>query len=100
MIKEQPVLPKDKIQEAANKYKPVWEINGKQLSKVEILQRQHRRLYEVAKAQRDDTFKQTLKAVYEWGNERCIEHDPTHDPDFAIKRWYCIECRQTLQEEV
>ncbi len=99
MIKEQPVLPKDKTQEAANKYKPVWEINGKQLSKVEILQRQHGRLYEVAKAQRDDTFKQTLKAVYEWGNEECLEQGH-HCPFKSKMRKECFECWQTLQEEV
>ncbi len=41
----------EKIQEAADKYAPVFEIDGNLLSKVEILQRQHARLRAVAKAQ-------------------------------------------------
>ena len=44
-------LTDEEIQEAVNKYPPVWELNGKQLSKVEILQRQHARLRAPAQAQ-------------------------------------------------
>ncbi len=41
----------EEIQEAADKYKAVWEIDGRQLSKVEILQRQHARLRAPVQAQ-------------------------------------------------
>ncbi len=47
------LLSDEKIQEAADKYAPVFEIDGKQLSKVEILQRQHARLRSIAMAQVD-----------------------------------------------
>ncbi len=45
------LLSDEKIQEAADEYAPVWQIDGKQLSKVEILQRQHARLRSIAMAQ-------------------------------------------------
>ncbi len=45
------LLTDEEIQEATDKHPPVWEINGEQLPKVEILQRQHARLREIAKAQ-------------------------------------------------
>ena len=47
------VMSDEKIQEAADKYAPVWEVDGRQLSKVEILQRQHARLRSIAMAQVD-----------------------------------------------
>ena len=45
------LLTDEEIQEAIKEYEPVWEIDGRQLSKVEILQRQHARLRAIAKAQ-------------------------------------------------
>ncbi len=61
------LLSDEKIQEAADKYAPVWEIDGKQLSKVEILQRQHARLRSIAMAQVDH-----LKAMgyVKWDREK------------------------------
>ncbi len=64
------LLSDEKIQEAADKYAPVWEIDGKQLSKVEILQRQHARLRSIAMAQVDH-----LKAMgyVKWDKEKVID---------------------------
>lgn len=45
------LLTDEEIQEATDKHAPVWEVDGGQLSKVEILQRQHARLRAPAKAQ-------------------------------------------------
>ena len=64
------LLSDEKIQEAADKYAPVFEIDGKQLSKVEILQRQHARLRSIAMAQVDH-----LKAMdyVKWNSEKVAE---------------------------
>ena len=80
------LLSDEKIQEAADKYAPVWEIDGKQLSKVEILQRQHARLRSIAMAQVDH-----LKAMgyVKWNREKVarqmrvsyslMAHYPVHE---------------------
>ena len=62
-------LTDEEIQEAADKYPPVFEIDGKQLSKVEILQRQHARLRAPVRDQ--------LKRVVEYIT------DKMHDNDFS-----------------
>ena len=83
-------LTDEEIQEVTNKYKAVWEIDGKKLSKVEILQRQHARLRAPVQEQ--------LRRVAEWGSEVCTEH--THmNYDSKVRR-ECCYCWQLLLKEV
>jgi len=62
------ILNDEEIQEAHDKYAPVWEIDGRQLSKVEILQRQHARLRAPAEAQ----YQADIKGFIEWVGEHTV----------------------------
>ncbi len=67
------VIGDEGIQKASDKYVPVWEVGGKQLSKVEILQRQHARLRAIAKAQLQDSKDKLLEGlegyIWNWKKE-------------------------------
>lgn len=59
VIKEElTVISDEEIQVAADEFPPHWEIDGRQLTKVEILQMQHARTRAIAQAQLAHTLKQ------------------------------------------